>query len=281
MFRLKNDAPEMESMATKEVIIQNLDFKTSEAELTKFLKKWNPTRVLIPYQTMVGLRYYHPRPYGIAFVCFDTVEAATTLINDLQFLYYKGKSLRLNYHIPYESLKRKNLMAPQEYESENLPDDDELSKDTIYCRILPAECTDADLRNFVELYDPVEFWIYKSPTNSLFTHCCLPHYKKKGFILSALVKLGDGTNIDDVCVALNKGKLCNKKVKFIPALKHTIKEVKKATLNDTFVEANNIYITQEERQEALMDENIIVPKITSHPENSSTPIADLSLNNKP
>lgn len=281
MFRLKNDAPEMESMATKEVIIQNLDFRVSEAELTVFLKKWNPKSVFIPYQTMVGLRYYHPRPYGIAFVCFDTVEAATTLINDLQFFYYKGKSLRLNYHIPYERLKRKNLMAPQEYESEKLPDDDEISKDTIYCRILPSECTDTDLRNFVEIYDPVEFWIYKSSTNSIFTHCCLPHYKRDGYIFSALVKLGNGTNIDDVCVALNKEKLCNKKVKFIPALKSTIDEVMKATLNENFSETNSISIAQEEQEEVVRNKNITLPKVASHLENSASPIVDLSSNNKP
>lgn len=279
MFRLRTDAPEMESMATKDVIIQNLDFKVSEAALTKFLKKWNPTRVFIPYQTMVGLRYFHPRPYGIAYVCFETIEEATTLINDLQFFYYNGKCIRLNYHIPYDKVKRRTLMVPQEYEGEKLPDGDNISKDTIYCRVLPSECTDTDLRNFVELYDPIEFWIYKCPTNSVFSHHCLPHHRKEGFTYSALVKLGNEVNIDDVCAALNNEKLCNKKVKFIPALKSTIEEVEKATLNENFVEEDSIFGTQEEQQDPTRNGNIVLPKVNSLSKSKSNPEVDLSPNN--
>lgn len=233
MLRLRSDIQGSEIKETNEVIIQNIDYRVSESELKEFLTEWKPNIVFIPYQTMTGIRYYHPRPYGIAYVKFDTVEDATRLINDLQLTYYKGRCIRLNYHVPYERLKRRSGQAPQEYIAEQLPDDNDISKDTIYCRSLPTTCTGSDLRSFVELFNPIEFWIYKAPANSLFSGCCLPHSRRDGYIYSALVKLETVENIEDICCSLNKQKLCGKKVRFIPALNSIIQEVQRATENSS------------------------------------------------
>lgn len=232
MFRLRSNQQVVSSGISNKVYIQNLDFQTTEDDLIEFLAPWNPKFVYIPYEIYVGLRNYHPRSNGKALVVFDRTEEATRMIEDLNGTLYKDKCLLIDYHIPFSPEKghKRNIRTlPHEHVSSS--NNTRLSKDTIYCRAIPLECTYLDIKNMLDPYRPLYFRFIDTHDDSEFFHLLHPECTKGGMIKSVLVKFNPDVNIIRICHKLNESTGWHPDLQFGPAVIQVI---------DDTVEDNNV-----------------------------------------
>lgn len=81
--------------------ISNLNFSTTEAELSDYFKNYGLISVLIPSQTIRGFRSNHVRPLGIGYAEFESSEKVREAIEDLNGKDFKGRELRLKPYVPY------------------------------------------------------------------------------------------------------------------------------------------------------------------------------------
>lgn len=81
--------------------ISNLNFSTTEQELTDYFKDYGVVSVLIPSQTIRGFRSNQVRPLGIGYAEFESSEKVRQAIEDLNSKPFKGRELRLKPYVPY------------------------------------------------------------------------------------------------------------------------------------------------------------------------------------
>ncbi|CAH00863.1 Rrt5p [Kluyveromyces lactis] len=87
------------------VYISNLSFEASENQLYEYLQDYNVISVLIPSQTVRGLKNKAVRPFGIAYAEFSNEEDANKVIQELNGKLFMERHLNLRMHIPIDSNK--------------------------------------------------------------------------------------------------------------------------------------------------------------------------------
>lgn len=244
MFSFGDDEIRRPPPESNRIVITNLHPDVSEEELMEFLSAWNPRCIFIPYEYEAGFRHVYSISLGVAYIWLESIEDAKSLINDLQYTWYHNRCIKLFFHEPFKPNSRiSKKKFPMQHKRALLPDTTDISTDTLYCHKLPMNCTDTDLKTLVEEYSPVEIWIFKRTVEDY----CLPSFADPNRTdRSALVKLETNVDLQKVIKIINKKKLCGKKVRFIPALKKKVAEVRRATQNqsnppegDELVEGNS------------------------------------------
>lgn len=92
-------------MAHPRVYISNLSFEATENQLYEYLQDYNVVSVLIPSQTVRGLKSKAVRPFGIAYAEFSSDEEAKKAIQELSGKIFMERHLNLRMHIPIDSNK--------------------------------------------------------------------------------------------------------------------------------------------------------------------------------
>lgn len=89
------------SIEITRLYISNLNFSTTEAELSDYLRQYSVVSVLIPSQTIRGFRSNQVRPLGIAYAEFESSELLKRAIDQLNGKEFKGRDLKLKPYVPY------------------------------------------------------------------------------------------------------------------------------------------------------------------------------------
>lgn len=92
-------------MSHPRVYISNLSFEATESQLYEFLQDYGVVSVLIPSQTVRGLKNKAVRPFGIAYAEFSNEEDALKVIKELSGKIFMERTLNLRMHIPIDSNK--------------------------------------------------------------------------------------------------------------------------------------------------------------------------------
>lgn len=250
------DSPQLTTEPSERIHIWNLNFFVGEKELTDYLKEYGVTWVVVPVQPVYGFRKRHPQSLGIAYAGFENKDKAKTVIKELYNKDYKGRPMKLRFHTPYEPKekdKKKSQKMPgnnreielaseettgspvesnsTDYSSSTFPSDGsrkvhkrrkEVSKETVYCKVLPEGTTDSHLREHFKEYHPKEIWIFKS--TPIKRKSCIGSRNEP--FTSALVTLNTNEPLKKVAKVMSKKKLLENKVMVRPAFLTKIEEVK-------------------------------------------------------
>ena len=92
-------------MSHPRIYISNLSFEATESQLYEFLQDYGVVSVLIPSQTVRGLKNKAVRPFGIAYAEFSNEEDALKVIKELSGKIFMERTLNLRMHIPIDSNK--------------------------------------------------------------------------------------------------------------------------------------------------------------------------------
>ncbi|CCK72738.1 Rrt5p KNAG_0L01180 [Huiozyma naganishii CBS 8797] len=102
MLRFRsNVVPKEPVKESNRVFVDNLHYYTGEQEFYEFLKDYGAKSVFIPYEMNWSFRNEYPRSLGFAVAECEDVEVARALIATLQDFQYKGRSLKLAWHVPF------------------------------------------------------------------------------------------------------------------------------------------------------------------------------------
>ncbi|GMM38445.1 Rrt5 protein [Saccharomycopsis crataegensis] len=253
---------EKNSSHIKTVCISNLDYSTSEEDIIELLKDYKVVLVIVPSQTIRGLRgkQYH-KPLGIAYAELENRELATKAVKELNGKSLSGRQLRIRMYTPYvprakrshhhnksdsaskeqekvsSTVTEKKLQEPVSIEVSETPlepakepeessktkKEKETSKDTIFVGKLHPNTTDTDLRTFFAEYEPFEIYLFKGRYTKKNIH--FSHYYVSALI-TVLAENGQELAIKN----LSSKKLNGRYVKLRPAYLSKIEEVKQAVI---------------------------------------------------
>lgn len=220
MFRLRsNQQQQIQSTKSNKICIQNIDADTTEEDLFEVLAEWDPVIIYIPYEIYTGLRNYHPKSYGKAFVVFKNIESATYVVENLNGTWYKDKLLNIDYHIPYSPEKSRKKPQRRDDSSDNeTRKPNKRSEDTIYCGALPVKCTEMEISNIFNPYHPIDINFIETQETSHFFKLAHPECFENGVGKSVLVKFRSEFDIDRICKEVNRSTGWGKASEFRPAL---------------------------------------------------------------
>ena len=233
------------SSQIKRIYVSNLDFSTTEEELSEFLKEYNVVSVLIPSQTIRGFRNSTVRPLGIGYADFQSAQDAQNAAQNLNGKQLKDRKLKIKIYVPYSpkpsgSRKKEQSSNTQETqppiseaqapESQQPAHPNEpVSTDTVYCAYLPSKVTDVELRDFFAEYQPQDIYVYRSNGSR---HRIYLHRR----FTAALVTLAAPDKLNEAIETLGSQKFMGKKITLKPARLSKIQEVQSAAAKKLEIE---------------------------------------------
>lgn len=242
----------------KRVYISNVSYSATESNLHEYLKSYGAISVLVPCQSIRGLKSSFIRPFGIAYADFESHEQALKVIEELNGKEFLERKLVFKLHIPYDATKinislpkvpRKSLKFTRKgisitnYTDGNvdqktnkskhkIQESRKISNNTLFCGYLPGKTTDSDLREFFKKFDPQEIIVFKNRIykKGIYWH---RHYT------AALITFSTKENMDNSIETLSNVPLGKKLLKLRPAYLDKINEIRRIVEKDKETETEN------------------------------------------
>lgn len=145
-------------MSTPIVYLRNIDYYTTEEELTQCLGKFDLKQVIIPNHT-VALRSNKRKPLGIAYAEFANSEEAEKAIEEINNTKFKNRNVYAKKHIPFVPKPRRGGDGDETKVENNVNQD--VSKDTIFIRSMMLKVSADDIGELFNDFNPQSILIYK------------------------------------------------------------------------------------------------------------------------
>ncbi|KAL6944130.1 hypothetical protein ACO0OE_004026 [Hanseniaspora uvarum] len=243
----------------KRVYFTNIPAEVSESILTAFLKEYEPTSVLIPYQYVT--RYSGRKtvvPLGLAYADFATPEVANKVVLEhlnKQTPAVNNESVDNPEKPGSPQINDKNESTPEKSESPHASSPIAYSKTWIYVSNLSAGTLDTDLAEHFKEYLPNDIYLFQFKSKK---------HRGKFFQkthLSAIINLPAVEDIENIAEYVSKkthlSKIRNAKISVQPCIEKKVTEVieaakiKEPTVQETMeeqVSANPEQISGEQKE---------------------------------